>query len=141
MVRDANLAIGTHTTVFVTTVAYSATITAINLGMSGLPLRPSTMLCVHVSDPAAVREITVEAQVSVDGGVTFKALGKVIIPANSKGQFSSNIGRELKLPYKDSGLATDVRVQAVVTAAADASVENATLEVDLCVGERSDPQQ
>jgi hypothetical protein len=117
--------------------AYSANVGPINLGMSGLPLSPSTQLVVHVTEAAAVRPIEVHAEVSLDGGTDYRRLGTVYVPAGKKGQFATNIGRYLSLPF--AGI-TDVRVRAVVAAATDASVDNATLQIDLGEGERTDLQ-
>ena len=138
MVRDLNLDIATHTTVFVAATAYSANTAAINLGLSPPPLDPSLQLQVWVTDPAAVRPIEVELQVSTDGGTLFFGIGKVRIPGNKTGVFTANVGRELKAA---GGGVTDVRLRANVSAAADASVENAVLQIGVGLGERSFPQQ
>lgn len=139
MVRDANLDIGTHTTVFVVDTIYSADVgSPLDLGKAGLTLSPSLQGQVFCTEPAAVREVTFTFKVRVDGA-NYKPLGEVVVPAAKAGRFASNIGRELKSPWALG--ANSVEVICTVSAPANASVDNGTYEIGLGFGEGSQAQQ
>ena len=81
---------------FTLTAAQTVNGTAVELAGAGLPIHPSAELVAMLENADANAGLDINFQVSVDGGSNYRTVGTIHVPPGFKGQFRTNVGRNLR---------------------------------------------